>query len=168
MKSKNSTRLLTSTFNHLLDTSDTLFRKSPAGLTAGGLSRIARGVAVALVGLLCLAGCANQQGSKVAIKKPIHLTDKQIITRYVKPITSLKQYECFYDLAYRESRWSFTAKNGSHYGFMQGRSDYLKTATPMKQLLWSWDYVSVRYGVTPLDEPNWCGALQHLKAKGWH
>lgn len=162
----NPTRLLTSTFNHLLDTSDTLFRKSPAGLTAGGLSRIARGVALALVGLLCLAGCANQQGSKDAIQKPI--TDKQLVIRFIKPITSEIQFKCFYDLAYRESRWSFIAKNGSHYGFMQGHSDYLKRAKPIQQLLWSWDYVSVRYGVTPLDEPNWCKALDHLKKKGWH
>ena len=161
----NSTRLLTSTFTYLLDRSDTLFSKSPAGLTAS-LKGVARGVALAFVGVLCLAGCASQQGSKDAIQKPI--TDKQLITRFVKPITSEKQYLCFYDLAYRESRWNFLAKNGSHYGFMQGHSDYLKNAKPIQQLLWSWDYVSVRYGVTPLDEPNWCKALDHLKKKGWH
>lgn len=163
-----TTRFLTSTFTNELDLPVMLSGESPSRAHRGTPKRLSRGVAVALVGLVCLAGCAKQEGSIKPIQKPTELTDKQIITRFVKTITSLKQYNCFYDLAYRESRWSFTAKNGSHYGFMQGRSNYLKTATPMKQLLWSWDYVSVRYGVTALDEPDWCKALQHLKTKGWH
>lgn len=164
----NPTRLLTSTFTDLLDTSCMLSGESPSRAHRGTPKRLSRGVAVALVGLVCLAGCATQQGSNQPIRKPLELTDKQIITRFMKPITSEKQFTCFYDLAYRESRWNFLAKNGSHYGFMQGRSDYLKTASPIKQLLWSWNYVAVRYGVTPLDEPNWCHALDHLKKKGWH
>lgn len=157
----NPTRLLTSTFTDKLDSSGTLLGDSPSGRKREPLRRLARAVAFALVILVSI----GMTPLNAIAKSP---TDQQFIANYVRKVTSFKQYKCFYSLAYKESRWNFSAQNGSHYGFMQGHSIYLKTATPIQQLLWSWNYVAIRYGVTALDEPDWCKALDHLERKGWH
>lgn len=86
---------------------------------------------------------------------------------YIKSQLSLINYKCLDVLATKESNWRFNAVNGSHYGFMQGRSIYLKTASPIEQYQWSSGYVSNRYG-TRYDEPDFCAALDHWKAKSWH
>jgi hypothetical protein len=91
-----------------------------------------------------------------------------------KSITSLadyqltdKQYKCHNEIIYRESRWKIDAVNGSHYGYYQGKSVSLKGAPADYQFWWYWYYTTNRYGVTEYDEPNYCLALKHLKAKGW-
>ena len=71
------------------------------------------------------------------------------------------QFICIIELYERESNWRPKAKNGSHYGIPQGRSKYLATASPYKQIEWGVRYIKHRYG-TP------CKALKHFKAKGWH
>lgn len=72
-----------------------------------------------------------------------------------------KQFECILKLYYKESTWNPEAVNGSHYGIPQGRSIYLKTANPYKQIEWGVRYIKHRYG-TP------CKAWSHFKSKGWH
>jgi hypothetical protein len=78
-----------------------------------------------------------------------------------------KQYKCHNEIVYRESRWNERAKNGSHYGYYQGRSIHLKDAHYEYQFYWYWYYVSNRYGLTQYDEPNYCNALNHLIRKGF-
>ena len=90
------------------------------------------------------------------------------IKTYIKSHLTLHTYKCLDTLATKESNWNFSAVNGSHYGFLQGRSDWLKTADPEQQYDWSSRYVAVRYGVTEYDEPDFCAALDHWKDKGWH
>jgi hypothetical protein len=107
---------------------------------------------------------------------PIQKTYSPIsLDSYAKQILTHKTYKCFRALAFRESSWdgtdnspSFDARNGSHYGFMQGRSIHLKGASKDKQFWWSFKYVAHRYGFTRYDEPNYCGALAHSKKRGWH
>ena len=90
------------------------------------------------------------------------------IREYIKNHLTLVTYNCLDTLATHESNWNFTAVNGSHYGFMQGRSSWLKTANPEQQYDWSSRYVAVRYGVTEYDEPDFCAALDHWKIHSWH
>lgn len=76
-------------------------------------------------------------------------------------ILDWEEFICIIELYERESNWRPKAKNGSHYGIPQGRSKYLATASPYKQIEWGVRYIKHRYG-TP------CAALKHFKAKGWH
>ena len=90
------------------------------------------------------------------------------IREYIKSHLTLVTYNCLDTLATKESNWNFKAKNGSHYGFMQGRSEWLKTANPEQQYDWSSRYVAHRYGVTEYDEPDFCKALDHWRQHSWH
>jgi hypothetical protein len=74
---------------------------------------------------------------------------------------NLKEYKCLVTLYGKESAWNPKAKNGSHYGIPQGRSEYLSKVDGYKQIQWGLDYIGHRYG-----EP--CIALNHFKRKGWH
>ena len=89
------------------------------------------------------------------------------IKEYIKDQLSINNYKCLDTLATKESNWNFSAVNGSHHGFMQGRSEWLAIATPIQQYHWSVRYVSHRYGLVG-DEPNFCAALDHWKNRGWH
>jgi hypothetical protein len=77
------------------------------------------------------------------------------------------QEKCHNDIVYRESRFKRYAVNGSHHGYYQGRSKYLKGKPDDVQFYWYWRYVSYRYGITEYDEPDYCKALHHLRVKGW-
>ena len=140
-----------------LDTSGTLRARAHQGLTPSRL-RIARGVALAI-------------GISLSIATPLDAEANNLSIKYVKDLAAYqltdKQEACHNDIVYRESRWDPKAVNGSHHGLYQGRSKSLKNASTVKQFWWFWHYVTHRYGVTEYDEPNYCGALHHLKTKGW-
>jgi hypothetical protein len=72
-----------------------------------------------------------------------------------------KEFKCLDKLYTKESNWRPEAKNGSHHGIPQGRSEYLARVNGYKQVEWGLKYIGHRYG-----EP--CIALDHWKAKGWH
>jgi hypothetical protein len=77
------------------------------------------------------------------------------------------QEKCHNQIVYRESRFDRYAVNGSHHGYYQGRSTYLKNKPDDVQFYWYYYYVMSRYGITEHDEPNYCVALNHLVNKGW-
>ena len=77
-------------------------------------------------------------------------------------LNDLDQFYCLDELNFKESRWNPTAQNGSHFGIPQGRSKWLKTATPYQQIDWQLKYIKARYSNSP------CKALQHHKIKGWY
>lgn len=82
---------------------------------------------------------------------------------------SFDQAYCLVNLIDKENTaWNIKAKNGSHYGLPQGRSEYLKTATYKQQITWHIKYMKHRYGVDRLGVANACGAWAHWLAKGWH
>jgi hypothetical protein len=90
---------------------------------------------------------------------------KQYVTYKEYALISLdynyKEYKCLTALYGKESAWNPDARNGSHYGIPQGRSEYLGTLNGYEQVQWGLDYIGHRYG-----EP--CIAWQHFKDKGWH
>ena len=56
------------------------------------------------------------------------------------------EYKACKLIIYKESSYNARAMSGSHYGLAQGRSKYLKTATPQQQIVWFTNYVYARYG----------------------
>ena len=151
-------RLRHSQVIHMLDMAGMLFCKSPSGAHRECFKRVARGVAIALVGALCLPMSEASSGDNVHIQSIKVLADKQL--------TEPQEY-CHNQIVYRESRFNRLAINGSHYGYYQGRSRVLLNASDDYQFYWYWAYTAHRYGVTRYDEPNYCKALHHLRVKGW-
>ena len=140
-------------FTLLLDRGIMLIRQSPSGAQPAPLTRIARGVLIALVGSLCLMPEAG--GSK-----PV-----QYISYKEYALISLdynvKEYKCLVSLYGKESAFNPLARNGSHYGIPQGKSVYLSTLNGYEQIQWGLDYIGHRYG-----EP--CVAWAHWGKYGWH
>lgn len=126
------------------------FRARPLGA--------ARSVAAVIGILLSMALPLDVQASIVPNKAIKSLANKQLTD---------KQYQCHNKIIYIESRFDINAKNGSHYGYYQGRSVSLKGSPYDYQFYWYWYYVSNRYGITEYDEPNYCAALKHLQTRGW-
>jgi hypothetical protein len=92
--------------------------------------------------------------------KPVQYVSYKEYAYYLLGYNS-KEYKCLEILYTKESNWRPEAKNGSHHGIPQGRSEYLARVNGYKQVQWGLNYIGHRYG-----EP--CIALDHWKAKGWH
>jgi len=60
--------------------------------------------------------------------------------------TGSLEYKACKLIIFKESSYNPKAVNGSHYGLPQGRTKYLKTATPQQQIVWFTNYVYSRYG----------------------
>jgi len=122
--------------------------------------------------LLATACLAVGAGLFIYESAPTEAVAKEVkrfdIKEYIQSHLTLVTYQCLDTLATKESNWNFSAVNGSHYGFMQGRSQWLATANPEQQYDWSSRYVANRYGVTKYDEPDFCAALDHWKKYSWH
>ena len=56
-----------------------------------------------------------------------------------------KEFQCFNKIITKESRWSYTARNGSHYGLGQMRSTYYRDLDPYRQIDSSLRYITKRY-----------------------
>ena len=78
-------------------------------------------------------------------------------------LNNLDEFYCLDELYFYESRWNPKAvsPSGNHFGIPQGKSKWLKTATPNQQIMWGIKYNNKRYG-------SMCKALEHYKIKGWH
>jgi hypothetical protein len=59
-----------------------------------------------------------------------------------------KEFQCFNKIITKESRWSYTARNGSHYGLGQMRSKHYRDLDPFRQIDASIKYITKRYGTT--------------------
>jgi hypothetical protein len=94
---------------------------------------------------------------------PIHdgIQIQQTPKAYAKAVLPLDEYRCIYKLYYYESRWNHKARNGSHYGIPQGRSEWLKSATGIEQVKWGMKYNKNRYGSN-------CNALAFFKENNYH
>jgi len=151
------TRLRHAEVIHMFDTSGTLQARAHQGLTPGR-RRVARGVAFVIGISMSISMSAADSGSISPIHSVKQLADIQLTE---------KQEACHNAIVYRESRFNRYAVNGSHHGYYQGRTTYVKGKPDDVQFYWYWTYVSSRYGITEYDEPDMCNALKHLRAKGW-
>ena len=61
-------------------------------------------------------------------------------------IINYDQYKCFSRIIYKESRWNVNAKNGSHFGLGQMRSNWYRNLDGYRQIDASIKYINERYG----------------------
>ena len=73
-------------------------------------------------------------------------------------ILDYKEFQCFNKIITKESRWSYTARNGSHYGLGQMRSKHYRDLDPFRQLDATIRYVTIRYQ-TPCNA--WAFHMKH-------
>ena len=144
---------LTSTYVNELDSDGTLTAQSPSGAHRDPLRRVGRGVLVAIGIALCIMPDA---GGSIPNQ---YISYKEYA--YYALGYNLKEYKCLSILYGKESAWNPRAVNGSHYGIPQGRSEWLRTASPIEQVKWGISYAETRYG-------SMCQALQHFKRWNWH
>jgi hypothetical protein len=60
-------------------------------------------------------------------------------------ILDYKEFQCFNKIITKESRWSYVAKNGSHYGLGQMRSQHYRDLDPYRQIDATLKYITNRY-----------------------
>ena len=60
-------------------------------------------------------------------------------------ILDYKEFQCFNKIITKESRWSYIARNGSHYGLGQMRSQHYRDLDPFRQIDATLRYVTIRY-----------------------
>ena len=70
------------------------------------------------------------------------------------------EFVCFNRIITKESQWSYTARNGSHWGLGQMRSKHYGTLDPYRQIDATLRYISKRYQ-TP------CKAWAFHKERNW-
>jgi hypothetical protein len=129
--------VLNRTFTNGFDTAGTLDSQNPSRVQSDPLRRVGRSVLVAIGITLFTPAYAE---SPDVVKQ---LTIKEYAAVLVDDKT---QMNCLSKLYGKESAWRHDAVNGSHYGIPQGRSIYLKTATPEQQIMWGLKYIDNRYG----------------------
>lgn len=152
------TRLRHSHVIHMLDRRGTLYWLEPIKGSERAASRIARSVAI-VIGIALFAPLQVADGGS---QRPIQ-SIKQLADRQLTEV----QEACHNAIVYKESRFKANAVNGSHHGYYQGRSKYLKGKPDDVQFYWYWHYVANRYGVTRYDEPDYCKAWHHLQTRNW-
>ena len=76
-------------------------------------------------------------------------------------IINYDQYQCLSKIIYKESRWNVNAKNGSHYGLGQMRSQHYRNLDGYRQIDATIKYIINRYG-------SMCKAWEFHKVKGYY
>jgi len=132
-------------FTLLLDTTNTMHsaRQGPIG--------IARRWVVHLVAGLCLL-LSSPEASAVDLKT---------IQSYAGHLLTPLEFSAAITLWTKESNWDIRARNNSHWGLCQGRSEYMRHANYRQQVRWCISYAYNRYGSIAL-------ALEHWRKYGWH
>jgi hypothetical protein len=76
-------------------------------------------------------------------------------------IIDWKQFNCFAKIIHKESRWNPKARNGSHFGLGQMRSQWYRNLDPYRQIDQTIKYITNRY-----HSP--CKAWAFHERKGWY
>jgi len=144
---------LTCGFTQTLDTSCIVQPR-----TRGRL-RIAKALCLAIMAGLLLFPVGANAVTKGVTNKP---TFKDYLKLYAhNRIVDESQYKCFNAIIEKESRWSYKARNGSHYGLGQMRSRWYGSLDAYRQIDVSLRYIKKRYGSS-------CNALAYHHKHGWY
>jgi hypothetical protein len=144
---------------HIFDSTDILQARALKGAHTAPLKRVALGVAVGLVGALCLPMGHADSGSIEAIDPK----------RYVRLALPKKEAICLSKLIGKESAWNHQAIGNLSsptksyvYGLLQLKNPIVKDKSPIEQIHFGLKYIDHRY------QGNACNAWKHWKDKGWH
>lgn len=113
---------------------------------------------IVLLGALCLLvglSTINMQPAQAATQ-----ADQYRLYAHSR-IVDWKQFNCFVKIIHKESRWDPKARNGSHFGLGQMRSQWYRNLDPYRQIDQTIRYITNRY-----DLP--CKAWEFHKRKGWY
>jgi hypothetical protein len=141
----------------MLDSHGMLSGESPSRAYREPLKRLARGVAIALVGAMSF-GAVPADGISIDAIEPKH---------YIKLHYSLDQAKCLITLYGKESAFNRKAignEDGINkaYGIPQLKSKFIKDLSANKQIDYGMKYIEHRYKGKP------CLALAHSKRVGWY
>lgn len=103
------------------------------------LMRIARKRCLVLLAALCIANATPANATKAA-----YSIDHLKLYAHSR-ILDYKEFQCFNLIITKESRWSYLAKNGSHFGLGQMKSQHYRDLDPFRQIDASLRYISKRY-----------------------
>jgi hypothetical protein len=135
-----------------LDLGATLSPK--CGRAAGPLTEVEGGHCLRLIATAVIAALLS-----IFNPKPANADMNLKLYAYNKMDWS--EFQCYNWLIYKESRWNPKARNGSHRGLGQMRSEWYGTLSPKKQIDVHIKYIRHRYS-------DACNALKHFETKGWH
>ena len=76
-------------------------------------------------------------------------------------ILDYREFQCFNKIITKESRWSYTARNGSHRGLGQMRSEHYGNLDPYRQIDATLKYITHRYKTS-------CKAWAFHEKKGYY
>ena len=94
--------------------------------------------------------------------QPAHASNEDQYKLYAHSrIINYKQTHCFIAIINKESRWNPKAKNGSHYGLGQMRSQHYRNLDPYRQIDATLAYITKRYG-------SMCNAWRFHQKKGYY
>jgi hypothetical protein len=150
----NAKRRLTCGYSNRLDTYGTLSESSRGTEPRAMILASGRSIFIATVVAL-----------NMLLSSAAYAVEKEQQMRYrmyaLEQIKDWHEFSCLNALWNRESNWNPKAHNGSHYGIPQGKSVWLKYATPRKQIDWGIKYIRNRYN-------DACKANNHSIAKGYY
>jgi hypothetical protein len=112
---------------------------------------------LAVVGILCLF-----LSSMVLQMQPAQANESDQYKLYAHSrLINWKQTHCFIAIINKESRWNLSARNGSHYGLGQMRSQHYRNLDPYRQMDSTINYIKHRYG-------SMCNAWRFHQKKGYY
>lgn len=135
VQSLSTTRRRYARLIHILTSNLTVLLAST--LAGEPLRRVARRRSLVLLGVLCVIGMTPANGGKYSI-------DHLKLYAHTR-ILDYQEFQCFNKIISKESRWSYTARNGSHYGLGQMRSTYYRDLDPYRQIDQTLRYITKRY-----------------------
>ena len=99
---------------------------------------------LAVVGILCLfiGSLSLQMQHAQATTTSVDHYKLYAHSRIINEI----QYKCLSRILHKESRWNPKAKNGSHFGLGQMRSQHYRNLDPYRQIDATIKYIEHRYG----------------------
>jgi hypothetical protein len=95
------------------------------------------GKVYALLAVLSITGTLNANAANYSIDHLKLYAHSRLL--------DYKEFQCFNKIITKESRWSYTARNGSHFGLGQMRSIYYRDLDPFRQIDQTIKYITKRY-----------------------
>ena len=114
----------------------------PSKLVGEPVHRIARKRCLVVLAVLCVIGMTPAN----ATKDVNQTTSIDTLKLYAHSrIMNYKEFICFHKIITKESQWSHSARNGSHYGLGQMRSTWYRDLDPFRQIDATIKYNQARY-----------------------
>jgi hypothetical protein len=92
---------------------------------------------------LCLIAALTSQTMQTATAASYSIDHLKLYAH--SRLLDYKEFQCFNKIITKESRWNYRAKNGSHFGLGQMRSQHYRDLDPYRQIDATIRYITNRY-----------------------